>query len=128
MSVSTGGSTLELGVANQGEMLQDTPIVQHEGTLIESIDGSLGKNVPVVKNRYVVDLFFFISVLLFNLMLVNVCWLVAMTVDVDAYGSDRIMFMINNIVAVFIVLVSQVFKCTNDTGQVGRPSPHFMSE
>ena len=96
--------------------------------MIGSIDGSLGKNVPIVKDRYVVDLFSFISTLLFSLMLVNVCWLVAMTTDVDAYGSDRIMFMINNVVAVFIVLVRKVFRCTDDTGQVGRPSPHFMSE
>ena len=96
--------------------------------MIESIDGSLGKNVHVVKDRYVVDLFSFISALLFSLMLVNVGWLVAMTVDVDAYGSDRIMFMINDVVAVFIVLVSQVFRCTDDIGQVGRPSPHLMSE
>ena len=128
MSISTSDSTLELGVANQGQMLQDTPTVQHEGMLIESIDGSLGKNVPVVKDRYVVDLFSFISALLFSLMLVNVCWLVAMTTDVDAYGSDRIIFMINNVVAVFIVLVSQVFRCTDDTRQVGRSSPHFMSK
>ena len=128
MSVSTGGSTLELGVANQGQMLQDAPTVEHEGMMIESIDSSLGKDVPVVKDRYVVDLFSFISALLFSLMLVNVCWLVATIIDVDAYGSDRIMFMINNVVAVFIVLVSQVFRCTDDTGQVGRPSPHFMSE
>ena len=128
MSISTGGSTLELGVANQGQMLQDALVVQHDGMMIESIDGTLGKNVPVVKDRYVVDLFSFISALLFSLMLVNFCWLVATTVDVDAYGSDRIMFMINNVVAVFIVLVSQVFRCTDDTGQVGKPSPHFMLE
>ena len=61
-------------------------------------------------------------------MLVNFFWLVAMTTDVDAYGSDRIMFMINSVVAVFIVLVNQVFRCTDDTRQVGRPSPHFVSE
>ena len=96
--------------------------------MIESIDGSLGKIVPVIKDRYVVDLFSFISALLFSLMLVNFCWLVATTIDVDAYGSDRIMFMINNVVAIFIVFVSQVFKCTDDTGQVGSPSPHLMSE
>jgi hypothetical protein len=53
---------------------------------------------------------------------------VATTVDVDVYGSDRIMFMINNVVAVFIVLVSQVFRCTDDTGQVGRSSPHLLLE
>ena len=86
------------------------------------------KNVPGVKDQYVIDLFSFISTLLFSLMLVNVCWLVATTTNVDAYESDRIMFMINNVVAVFIVLVSQVFRCTDDTRQVGRPSPHFMSE
>ena len=96
--------------------------------MIESIDGSLGKNVPVVKDRYILDLFSFISTLLFSLMLFNVCWLVAMTTNVDVDGSDRIMFMINNVVAFFIVLVSQVFRCTDDTRQVGRPSPHFMSE
>ena len=128
MSVSTGGSTLELGVANQGQMLQDALAVQHEKMMIESIDGSLGKNVPVVKDRIVVDLFSFISALMFSLMLVNFCWLVATTLDVDVYGSDNIMFMFNNIVAVFIVLVSQVFRCTEDTGQVGRPSPHLLSE
>ena len=109
-------------------MLQDAPTVQREGMMIESIDGSLGKNIPIVKDQYFVDLFSFIFTLLFSLMLVNVCWLVAMTTDVDVDGSDRIMFMINNVVAAFIVLVSQVFRCTDDTGQVGRPSPHFVSE
>lgn len=101
MSVSTGGSTLELRVANQGQMLHDAPTVQHEGMMIERIDDSLGKIVLVVKNRYVVDLFSFIFALLFILMLVNFCWLVATTVDVEAIGSDRIMSLFNNISVVY---------------------------
>lgn len=103
MSINSSGSRHELEVIKANQMLQDTPTIQHEKIINESIDDPslqllvgnleipLGKNVPVEKDRHVAS-FSFIFALLFSLILVSIYWLMVVTVDVDTYGSDRMVY------------------------------------
>ncbi|XP_059064789.1 photosystem I P700 chlorophyll a apoprotein A2-like [Cryptomeria japonica] len=60
------------------------------------------------------------------LILINGYWLVAGAVDVDAYGSDRMMHMFNNIVVVLIAVINQVYRWTYDTRQL--PAYAFIAQ
>lgn len=142
MSVRSGDPRHELEAikANQAQMSQNMPMVQREETRNESIDdpspqlmvGSLEvplvKNVPIIKGKHVGDSFTFVSALLFILIFINTYWLVVGVTYVDAYRSDTMMYMFKNTVVVLIVVMSQVYRWIDDTGQVGRPCPHLISK
>lgn len=106
MFIKLGDFIHEIEVMKANQMLQDTSTVQHEKVVNETIDGPLGKNVPVVKDRHVFASFNFVFELLFNLILVSDYWLMDVTVDVDAYGRNIMMHMFNNIIIVLIVVMT----------------------
>jgi hypothetical protein len=105
------------------------PMIENEGL----IDPLLNV-IPVKKIKHVVDSFCFTySVLLLSFLLVSGVWLVAAIINANDCESGR---MINNVIAIFIfvghiVLMGQMFTIRAqlmDTGQVGRPFPHLVSE
>lgn len=88
----------------------------------------MGRNIPIMKDRHVVDSFSFIYTLLFSLILISGYWLVVGAIDVYVYESNRMMHVFNIIVVVLIMVMSHVYKLTDDTGQAGRPCPHLIYE
>ena len=82
--------------------------------------------VPVVKDKYDVGTFSFVSVysvLLFSFLMFNNVWLIATTVNVEMH--EDLINVLNNVSAILIVImVNQMYKFqeswTDDIGQVRR--------
>jgi hypothetical protein len=104
--------------------------------MVESKTCPLVDVVPVKKGKYVDGSFSFTSVYSFfcsSLLLVNGVWLVAATMNGGVCEFKGMVNLVNNVVSVFIMVVmSQVLVIQegrmDDTGQVRRKYPHFISE
>jgi hypothetical protein len=104
-----------------------SPEVQHEVQLHTFII------VLVQKGKHVLSLSFAYSVLLFSFLLFSGVWLLNATKNVNDCAINEMITLINNAISVFMFFViSQVIivleKMMDDTRQVGRQYPHFLSE